>query len=65
MDLKINGIKYPVVIEKKMRNRNTYIRVTKDLEIKVTTNYFTTNRFIVNLVNYCKSNFSLLYLNAN
>ncbi len=51
MDLKINGVKYPVVIEKKMRNRNTYIRVNKDLEIKVTTNYFTTNRFIVDLIN--------------
>lgn len=50
MDLKINGVKYPVVIEKKMKNRNTYIRVTKDLEIKVTTNFFSTNRYIVNLL---------------
>ncbi len=51
MDLKINGEKYPVVIEKKMSNKNTYIRVTSNLEIKVTTNFFSTNRYIVNLIN--------------
>ena len=32
---------YDIVVEKKRGNRNTYIRVKKDLKIYVTTNWFT------------------------
>ena len=51
-----NGKDYNVIIEKKRGNKNTYIRVKKDLNIYVTTSYFTTNMFIKNLIkdNYQK-----------
>ena len=51
-----NGKDYNVIIEKKRGNKNTYIRVKKDLNIYVTTGYFTTNMFIKNLIkeNYQK-----------
>ena len=41
---------YEVVIEKKKTNKNTYVRVKKDLKIHVTTNYFTSNRQIEKLL---------------
>ena len=45
-----NNKSYDVVIEKKMGNRNTYIRVKKDLKIHVTTNTFTLNFSIERLI---------------
>ncbi len=51
MKLKINGTNYNVIIEKKRSTHNTYIRVTKDLDIKVTTNLFTTTNYIEKLIN--------------
>ncbi len=56
MKFKYNGNSYDVIIDKKISNKNTYIRVNKALEVKVTTNYFTTNRFIESLIddNYLK-----------
>ena len=56
MKLDIDGQLYEIVIEKKASNRNTYIRVKKDLKIYVTTNTFTTNRSIQKLIenNYDK-----------
>ena len=47
---------YDVIVEKKMGNRNTYIRVKKDLAIHVTTNYFTPSWSIEKLIqeNYSK-----------
>ena len=45
-----NGKDYNVIIEKKAGNKNTYIRVKKDLNIYVTTGFFTTNTFIKNLI---------------
>ncbi len=51
MHFKIDNNYLDVYIEKKKSNRNTYIRVTKDLNIKVTTNYFTTNHYIEKLLN--------------
>lgn len=51
MKIKVNGENYDVIIEKKASNKNTYIRATKDLEVKVTTSLFATNRFIENLIN--------------
>ena len=41
MQLTYNNKNYDIVIEKKRSNRNTYIRVKKDLTIYITTNYFT------------------------
>ena len=51
MKLEINGVYYDVIIEKKKSNRNTYIRVKKDLTIRVTTNLLTSNRAIQKLIN--------------
>lgn len=50
MKLDVDGKYYDIVIEKKSGNRNTYIRVKKDLTIQVTTNIFTTNRAIEKLI---------------
>ena len=46
MKLLINGTEYEVVVEKKLGNRNTYIRVKNDLKIYITTNTFTSNKEI-------------------
>ena len=56
MKLDIDGQLYEIVIEKKASNRNTYIRVKKDLKIYVTTNKFTSTKFIKELIeeNYSK-----------
>ncbi|MBE6157267.1 MAG: M48 family metallopeptidase [Firmicutes bacterium] len=51
MKFTYNDVDYPVVIEKKKTNRNTYIRVNKELTIKVTTNYFTSDKTIIKLLN--------------
>ncbi len=50
MRFKLDNDYYEVIIEKKKTNRNLYIRVTKDLDIKVTTNYLTTNHYIEKLL---------------
>ena len=50
MQLTYDGRDYDIVIEKKKGQKNTYIRVKKDLKVTVTTNYFTTNKFIENLI---------------
>ena len=49
MNYYLNGIEYKVVIVKK-NNKNTYIRITDNLEILVTTNYFTTKNYIKKLL---------------
>lgn len=56
MKLDVDGAYYDIVIEKKAGNRNTYIRVKKDLTIQVTTNKFTSNKAILKLIedNYNK-----------
>ena len=46
MTFEYNDEVYNVNIEKKKSNRNTYIRVNKDLVISVTTNYFTREKEI-------------------
>ncbi len=38
--------KYPIIIEKKMRNKNTYLRVNAKLEVKITTNTFVSDKVI-------------------
>lgn len=50
MNLCLEEKTYPVEIERKSSNKNTYIRVKKDLTILVTTNYFTKEKTIVNLL---------------
>ena len=50
MVYEIDGINYKVVIERK-NNKNTYIRIKDDLSIYVTTNYFTSERDIIKLLN--------------
>ena len=45
-----NGNEYNVIIEKKYGNKNTYIRVKRDLNIYVTTGMFTSTKFIKNLI---------------
>ncbi len=50
MQLTYQGKDYDVVIEKKHGQKNTYIRVKKDLKVTVTTGFFTSNRFIETLL---------------
>lgn len=50
MQLTYNNKDYDVVIEKKSGNKNTYIRVKKDLKIHVTTTLFTSTRSITKLI---------------
>ena len=46
--------KIKVIAKKKKSNKNTYIRVKKDLKIHVTTNYFVTDRQIEKLIKKTK-----------
>lgn len=50
MKLQIDNNIYPIVIERKKSNKNTYIRVKKDMAIQVTTNYFTSQKAITKLI---------------
>ena len=50
MEIMIDGVKYKVLVEKKKSTKNTYIRVKDDLTVYVTTNYFTSDRSIVKLL---------------
>ena len=50
MQLTYNGKDYDVEIIKKRGQRNTYIRVKKDLKVTVTTGLLTSNRFIEKLI---------------
>lgn len=50
MKFLIDGVLYPVIIEKKKTTKNTYIRVKEDLKIYITTNIFTRDKEIVKLL---------------
>ncbi len=50
MQLTYNGKDYDIVIEKKRGQKNTYIRVKKDLNVTVTTGFLTSNYSIEKLV---------------
>ena len=50
MQLTYNNRDYDVVIEKKSGQKNTYIRVKKDLKVTVTTGLWTSTKFIEKLV---------------
>ena len=56
MKFELDGKYYPIEIERKLGQRNTYIRVKSDLVIHVTTSKLTSNKFIINLIqeNYSK-----------
>lgn len=51
MKIDIDCKSYEVIIERKLSNKNTYIRVKLDFSILVTTGKFTTDREIKNLIN--------------
>lgn len=50
MKLKVDNEEYEIIIEKKRGNKNTYIRIKPDLKIHITTNIFTTEKYIRDLV---------------
>ena len=51
LKFELDGVNYPIIIDRKFNQKNTYIRVKKDLAIHVTTGLLTTNRFIIDLIN--------------
>lgn len=51
MKIEIDGEEYNLVIVKKRSTKNTYIRVKDNLDIYVTSNWFTSDRYIVDLIN--------------
>ena len=50
MQFMYNDKSYEIVIIKKVSQKNTYIRVKKDLKVTITTNYFTSKFAIKNLI---------------
>ena len=50
MKFEVNGKYYDIVIDKKDKVQNTYIRVKKDLTIYVSTSRFTSNHAISKLI---------------
>ena len=50
MNLELDGKNYPIIVERKTAQRNTYIRVKSDLCIHVTTGRLTSNRYIIKLI---------------
>ena len=50
MQLTWNNKDYDIVIEKKRGQKNTYIRVKKDLKVTVTTGILTTTSFVQKLI---------------
>ena len=59
MKIEIDNEIYNVIIEKKRSTKNTYIRVKENLDIYVTCNTLTSNRFITNLIKFISSFFLL------
>lgn len=51
MKIEIDGYEYNLVIDKKRSTKNTYIRVKDNLDIYVTCNYFTSDKYILDLIN--------------
>lgn len=49
MEYEIDGIKIKVIVEKK-NNKNTYIRIKENNEVLITTNYFTSKKAILKLL---------------
>lgn len=55
MKFELDGKVYPIVIERKLGQKNTYIRVNDKLEVYVTTGKLTSNNYILKLI---KDNYS-------
>ena len=51
MKIELDNEIYHVVIERKRSTRNAYIRIHDDLNIYVTCNILTSDRYILNLIN--------------
>lgn len=51
MKIEIDNCQYNLIIDKKRNTKNTYIRVKDNLDIYVTCNYFTTDKYVLDLVN--------------
>lgn len=49
--IELNNEIYNVLIERKISTKNTYIRIHDNLDIYVTCNSLTSDRFIINLIN--------------
>ena len=62
MKVFVDGINMEVFITKKRGNKNTYLRVKEDLNIYVTTNYYTPNREIEKLIEDNKASISKMIL---
>ena len=50
MKVEIDGKFYNLIIDKKRSNKNTYIRVRDNFDIYVTTNFFTSTKYIIDLI---------------
>ena len=50
MEIELDNEIYNVQVERKRSTRNTYIRVKDNLDIYVTCNTLTSDRFIINLI---------------
>lgn len=55
MKFQYKNNEYPIIIEKKRTNKNTYIRVKSDLSIYVTTSTYTANYMIEKLIDQNES----------
>lgn len=58
----INNKEVEVIIERKRGNKNTYLRVKEDLNIYITTNYFTKDKEIEKIINENKSSIEKMIL---
>lgn len=51
MHIDLNGNDIEVIIDRKVSNKNTYLRIKKDLKLYVTTSLFVSDRKIKNIIN--------------
>jgi len=61
MHIKINDENVEVIIEKKIGNKNTYLRIKKDLKLYVSTNAFTSDRKIKSIIEENMSSIITMY----
>ena len=62
MKVVINNKEVEVIIERKVSNKNTYLRVKDNLNIYITTNYFTSLKEIKKIINENKSGIEKMIL---
>ena len=51
MKIELNNEIYNCIVDRKLSTKNTYIRIHDNLDVYVTCNTLTTDRFIINLIN--------------